>query len=141
MGPLYWILFLGPTAHYWTEMFPGQLLTGVGVGLVLPSLPAAAFGSLAPSQLSTGIGIYGMARQVGSALGIALLVAVIGHPSPAGTLDALRHGWFLMIGFAALAAVLAQPITRPVPAAPGDAAAHEAEVDRELAVEVTELLA
>jgi hypothetical protein len=45
---------------------------------VLPSLTAAAAGTLPPSRLATGIAVQTTGRQIGSALGIAILVPVLG---------------------------------------------------------------
>jgi hypothetical protein len=46
-----------------------------------------------------------MSRQLGSALGVALLVAVVGTPSPAGAVDAFGDAWWLMVAAAAGAMV------------------------------------
>lgn len=47
-----------------------------------------------------------MARQVGSTLGVALLVVVLGTPgTPAETLLAYRRGWLLVAVSAGLAAL------------------------------------
>jgi hypothetical protein len=46
-----------------------------------------------------------MSRQIGSALGVALLVAVLGTPSPAEVVDAFKDAWWMMVGAAALAAL------------------------------------
>jgi hypothetical protein len=44
-----------------------------------------------------------MSRQLGSALGVAILIAIIGHPSPGGALGAFGDGWTFMIGSALVA--------------------------------------
>ena len=64
-----------------------------------------------------------MLRQVGLAIGVAVLVAVLGTPgSPAGDLAAFRHGWEMIAGVslaAALAGVALLRAPRPVTAAAG----------------------
>jgi hypothetical protein len=94
---------MGATPDYATELLPAQLLGGAGVGLVLPTLSAAATGPLPASRFATGTAILGMSRQLGSALGVAVLVAIIGHPTPGTALAAFRNGWVFMI-FSSLAA-------------------------------------
>ena len=50
-------------------------------GLTLPSLVSAAVSVVAPQRFATGSGIVTMARQAGIALGIAILVTVLGQPA------------------------------------------------------------
>ena len=94
LGALLWVTSMGLDAHYLTAMLPGALLTGVGVGLALPTLTAAGATALPPQRFATGSAVLMMSRQVGFTLGVAILVAVLGTPtSPQGRLDAFRHGW------------------------------------------------
>ncbi len=66
------------------EYLPGSLLTGAGVGLVIPTLTGAGASSLAPERFATGAAVLTMGRQIGVALGVAVLVAVLGvHASSA----------------------------------------------------------
>jgi EmrB/QacA subfamily drug resistance transporter len=68
---------LSTTPAYLTGFLPAWVLGGIGVGLAMPSLLAAATATLAPAQASTGGGIVTMARQVGLALGVSLLVTLV----------------------------------------------------------------
>jgi hypothetical protein len=77
------------------------------VGLSIPSLLAAGSVSLTPARFGTGSGILNMARQVGTVLGVAGLVAVLAHVTPTDPLAAFRHGLWLIIGFFAAAALVA----------------------------------
>ena len=97
---------MGPVPHYASELLPAQLLGGTGVGLVLPTLSAAATGPLPPARFSTGTAVLGMSRQLGSALGVAILVAIIGTRSPASALSGFQGGWTFMIGAALAAGVV-----------------------------------
>jgi len=79
---------------YVGEVLGGLLLTGAGVGLTLPTLMATAASSLPPSAFSTGSAVVNMLRQVGLAIGVAVLIAVLGSPrTPAATLAAYQRGW------------------------------------------------
>lgn len=53
-----------------------------------------------------------MLRQGGLAVGVAVLVAVIGTPARVDPLSAFRHGWFAVAAFALLGAA-ASLILRP----------------------------
>ena len=57
---------------------PAASLSGFGVGLMLPSLGGAATAPLPPQRFATGSALYAMTRQIGVALGVACLVAILG---------------------------------------------------------------
>lgn len=85
---------------------------GAGVGLVIPTLANAVAASLPPARFATGSAVYGMSRQFGVALGIAILIAVLGNPGPGQVLASFRSGWEVMLGCALATAVTAMTIGR-----------------------------
>jgi MFS family permease len=87
------LAWLGPSVHFASDFLPQMIIGGAGVGLIMPSLTAAAAASLPPARLATGIAVQITGRQIGSALGIALLVAVLGT----GTTQDFNAAWELMI--------------------------------------------
>ena len=96
----------------------GMILTGVGVGLTLPTLMGAATASLPPSSFATGSGVLNMTRQTALALGVAMLVAIVGAPhSPLERLAAFEHAWWIMAGLALLSLLPMMLLIRPKPAA------------------------
>jgi EmrB/QacA subfamily drug resistance transporter len=109
----------GETPHYVTDFMPGFVVGGIGVGFVLPSVQGAAMSTLPPALFSTGTAKISMARQIGAALGIAILVAVIGTPEPGHVVDAFKPVWRVEI-LAALGAgvamLLVGPLRAPAPA-------------------------
>ena len=115
------------TPSYASDFLPGMVLGGIGVGFVLPSTQGAAMSTLPPALFSTGTAKISMARQIGAALGIALLVAVIGTPEPGHVIEAFRPVWRVEI-LTALAAGIAMlsvgPLRAPaaVPATAGSPA-------------------
>ncbi|MGD0609644.1 MAG: MFS transporter, partial [Streptosporangiaceae bacterium] len=74
---LLWLIQMQAQPAYLTHLFPAQLLGGAGVGLTIPSLLAAGSASLPPERFGTGSGVLNMARQVGTVLGVAGLVAIL----------------------------------------------------------------
>ena len=110
LGCLWWRLRVGVEPDYASEMLPGLLITGVGVGLVLPSLASAASSSLPPARFATGSAVFTMTRQVGFVLGVSILVAVLGTPSPTDALSAFDHGWAFMVVTSALGVLAALSI-------------------------------
>ena len=75
-------------------MLPGQLLTGIGVGLILPSLSGVVGTVLPAARWGAGSSMVNTMRQIGTVLGTAVLVAVF-----AGTPDLadFRRGWLLVL--------------------------------------------
>jgi hypothetical protein len=72
-------------------MLGGMLLTGVGVGLTLPTMMATGTSSLPAHSFATGSAVVNMFRQIGLAVGVAVLIAILGSPrSSSATLDAYR---------------------------------------------------
>jgi MFS family permease len=77
-----WLALVPGTAPaYWTQWFPGLLLSGIGVGMVLPSLSGAATARLPQNQYGVGSAVNQAVRQIGSVLGVALTVVLIGQES------------------------------------------------------------
>jgi len=81
------------TPDFWGAWMPGQILSGIGVGATLPVLGSAALAAVPGGRFATASAVNSSARQIGAALGIAVLVVIIGTPSALTTVDVLRHGW------------------------------------------------
>jgi EmrB/QacA subfamily drug resistance transporter len=105
LGNVWWIVAVGLRPDYVAGLLPGLLLTGVGVGLTLPTLFSTAASSLAPHRFATGSAVLSMVRQIGFAVGVAVLVAVLGSPAGAtARLHAFDRGWLMVVAFALAAA-------------------------------------
>jgi EmrB/QacA subfamily drug resistance transporter len=61
----------------WTVLLPGLLLTGVGIGLANPAVTYAALGVVPATRSGMASGVSNTFRQVGIALGIATLGALL----------------------------------------------------------------
>ena len=102
-GAAWWVVAVGLTPNY-LEILGGMLMTGIGVGLTLPTLMATGSSTLPPQSFATGSAVVNMVRQLGLAVGVAVLIAVLGSPgSPAATLAAYQRGWTVIaaVSFAA----------------------------------------
>ena len=122
-GAAWWVVAVGLTPHY-GEILGGMLLTGIGVGLTLPTLMATGSSMLPAQSFATGSAVVNMVRQLGLAVGVAVLIAVLGSPdSPAATLAAYQRGWTAIAGISFAAGMVALGLLvarRPVGAsAPG----------------------
>jgi EmrB/QacA subfamily drug resistance transporter len=102
-----WLTQMQAHPAYLTHLLPVQLIGGAGVGLTIPSLLSAGSAALPPDRFGTGSGVLNMARQVGTVLGVAGLVAILARQSAADPLLAYRHGTMLIAAFFAGAGVVA----------------------------------
>jgi EmrB/QacA subfamily drug resistance transporter len=81
------------TAHpsYVTAILPGMIVGGISAGLTQAPLFAAA-GTLPPDRATTGSAVLNMSRQVGSAVGVAVVVVALGAGAR-HTLAGYHHAW------------------------------------------------
>jgi EmrB/QacA subfamily drug resistance transporter len=63
----------------WTELLPGLVFAGAGVGIANPALAQVAIGVVPPARSGMASGINNTCRQVGIATGIAGLGAIFQH--------------------------------------------------------------
>nr|WP_272922488.1 MFS transporter [Streptomyces sp. SID5785] len=61
---------------HWTRLLPGLLLSGAGSGLLNAALPLLAVESVPRERAAMGSGASNTARYIGSAAGVALMIAV-----------------------------------------------------------------
>jgi MFS family permease len=67
-GAAWWALAIGLAPDYVGDMLGGMLLTGIGVGLTLPTLMATGASSLPPQSFATGSAVVNMLRRIGLAI-------------------------------------------------------------------------
>jgi EmrB/QacA subfamily drug resistance transporter len=104
----------GAAPAYAGVVLPSLVLWGVANALIQPTLFATA--DAAPKgELASGSAVLTMARQLGSAFGVALLVAALGAQH-AADLPGLRRAWALVIAAAALIALAGLRAERRQPA-------------------------
>ena len=110
-----WFMFVpGTEAAYLTKWLPGLMLTGISVGMVLPSLSGAAVSKLPAAHYAVGSAVNQATRQIGSVIGVAITVVLLGH----GVVQRSDFNavYTLHIGLALLTAFLCAFVnTRPAP--------------------------
>ncbi len=92
---------------YLTHLLPAQLLGGAGVGLSIPSLLGAGSAALPPARFGTGSGVLNMARQIGTVIGVAALVAILAKIGPRDPVPTFRHALILIASLFAGAGLVA----------------------------------
>ena len=123
LGTLWLATQSGADPDFLGVWLPGVLLTGAGAGMAYPSLGSAALAVLPAESFGVGSALNATFRQIGAALGVALVVAVVGVPSAADAPAAFDAGWAVM-GAAALASTVAAIALGRVRADVGEPAAR-----------------
>jgi EmrB/QacA subfamily drug resistance transporter len=102
-GAVVWLSRVGADPNYLADFLPGQILTGAGIGLVMPSLSSVPGHALPAHRWGAGSALINTARQLGTVFGTVIVTLVY---EPVIDLAAVRLGW-LMIFAAAVASALA----------------------------------
>jgi EmrB/QacA subfamily drug resistance transporter len=135
LGLLWYVWRVGLTPHYLSLWLPGTLTVGLGIGLTFPVISAAAVSSLEPARYSVGSAVNQTARQVGGAIGVAILVVILGTPSTAEqALRNFHHLWIYVAIMSASAGIMATLLgKRPSP--PPSLANEDLAVDETIGLE------
>ncbi len=99
-------LVSGSRPAYVSVWLPGLILVGVGIGLTFPVLGAAALSSVPAERFAVGSAVNQTCRQVGGALGVAVLVALLGNDTGGASVAAFRHLWLFAAAMAALTGLI-----------------------------------
>jgi MFS family permease len=114
---------VGLHSDFWT-LLPAMLLGGVGMALTMSPMTAAAMGAVPVDKAGVGSGVLNSFRQVGGAMGIALMGAIVASYVHAGSHTALGRVQFVnglhaallvSAGLAFAAAVVAVAVVRTAP--------------------------
>ena len=94
-GALLFATTLDASSAYATAFLPATILTGIGVGLSFAAFGSAAVAELPRDRFATGGAINNTFRQIGAALGISTLIAVLG-PAAGVDISHFHRAWTLM---------------------------------------------
>ncbi|GAA4455191.1 DHA2 family efflux MFS transporter permease subunit [Phytohabitans houttuyneae] len=129
---LLWLARVPVDAGYWSGLFAGFLLTGAGVGLSGVAVQVVAFTGIPREVSGLAGGMVETAREIGGALGTAVVasvaISVADGASPANLTDGFHGGSYVAaaLNIAALLAaivLLRHPTPAPTAAVPAASAA------------------
>jgi MFS family permease len=104
--------------HVLAFFLPAAAVGAIGIGAVTTGVSTAAALSVAPQRFAAATGLNQTARQIGGALGVAILAAILAGYS-GSRLDAYRLVFGVFTAFAAATAIVGLFIGNPVrPATP-----------------------
>ncbi|MFF1923436.1 MFS transporter [Streptomyces sp. NPDC058221] len=109
---LSWMAFISPSGSFLTDVLGPCIVSGVGVGLVLAPVAAAATTGVASREAGMASGLFNSSRQLGGCVGLAALATVAAlrtgsATDPAALNDGYALGLAVTAGLFVLAAVVA----------------------------------
>jgi EmrB/QacA subfamily drug resistance transporter len=108
-GSLFTLSQIGVHTSYATVIAPAYVAMGIGIAMTMPTTTATAMGSVSPDKAGIASGVVNASRQVGGALGIAVLGTVgasfatsrwntFVHTAPAGAQEKTKQLTGLVVG-------------------------------------------
>jgi EmrB/QacA subfamily drug resistance transporter len=95
---LLWIALIAePDLAYWQIVAP-LILSGAGVAMSIPAAQSSVLTSVEPPDIGKASGIFSTMRQLGGALGVAVLVAVFAGAGSYESAQAFSDGFAVAIG-------------------------------------------
>src|SRR6185437_1349175 len=101
------------TPDYLHDLLPSMVLGGSGVGLALGTMIAAAVTSLPGPRSATGSAMVNADRQIAAAVGVAILVSLIGVRVQPDSIGQFRTAWFVAAVLSVATAAIAAGLPRP----------------------------
>jgi len=114
-----WLALVGTTGASYATLVAPLFVAGVGIAMVVPTVPATIMGAVPPRHLGKASGVNSTLQRFGTAFGIAAAAAVFSAHGGLGTPAQFTAGFRPALGFSAalsLAGVLtALAVGRRVP--------------------------
>jgi EmrB/QacA subfamily drug resistance transporter len=86
---------------YWSDLFPGFLIIGLGMPFVFVPVTIAAVAGVSHDEAGLASGLINTSQQIGGALGIAVLAAVANHVTTSQAADGTAAAQAAVDGFTA----------------------------------------
>jgi EmrB/QacA subfamily drug resistance transporter len=107
---------------YVTDLLPGFLLIGVGIGFAFVPISIAALAGVGPAEAGLASGLFNTSQQIGGALGIAVLSTIAtsrtsdaiagGSALPSALIHGFTGAFIVGVGIAAVGVVAALTLIR-----------------------------
>jgi EmrB/QacA subfamily drug resistance transporter len=133
--------------HYWSDLFPAFIISGLGLALAFVPMSIGALTGVGQAEAGIASGLINTTQQIGGAIGVALATTIAttftthyidshAGASPFGG-AALTHGFqiafYVLAALAALGALLAAVMLESRPAEPDTVVTDEAALQLEAA--------
>jgi len=91
------LMAVGPEPAYARRWLGPSMLMGLGSGLALPTLISATVVSLPMTRFAQGSAVSSTTRQIAAALGVAVLIAILGERGPSQTPGVFAGAWVMIL--------------------------------------------
>jgi EmrB/QacA subfamily drug resistance transporter len=144
-GGLLYYTQISVNGSYVTDLLPGFLLTGIGLGFSFAPVSIAALSGVTNREAGLASGLITTSQQIGGGIGIAILISVSttrtnnllssGVAAPTALTEGFRLAFWVAAGLAALAFVATFVLLRPDKSTVSAEAAesHRADSDEQVA--------
>ena len=112
---LVYFTFISVDGSYFADLFPGFILTGIGLGFSFVPVSIAALSGVPPPEAGLASGLINTSQQIGGALGVAILTTVSttraenlikdGTPQAVAFTDGYSLAFWVAAGFALLSVI------------------------------------
>jgi EmrB/QacA subfamily drug resistance transporter len=143
-GGLFWVSHIPVNGSFWSDVAPGMILLGLGMGGTFVSATICATSGVAPQDSGLASGLLNTSQQVGGSIGLAVLTGVATtstknylanlnlHSAPTrlqsatATVHGFHEGFLIASCFGIGASLIATIVIRNSRSAPSPAAAEPA---------------
>ncbi|GAB3776454.1 EmrB/QacA subfamily drug resistance transporter [Nocardioides ginsengisegetis] len=109
-----WLSGIGTTDTYLGAVFGPMLIAGLATGFVFMPITATVLGGVEPEHAGSASGLLQTTQQLGSAIGVAVIVSVYAAGAvPGAFVPGLQAAFLTSATFAALALVVSTVVLRP----------------------------
>ena len=96
--------------HSYGAILPGWIIIGIGIGLAMPTITALGTSDLPKRESAAGSAVVQMGRQLGSVLGNAVLIAVLGSAVATGAVARFLDAGWVTVGACAASMLISLPL-------------------------------
>lgn len=86
-----WMMTTWSLEQSWHPFVTSGLIQGMGIGFVFVPLQVLAFGTLPPSSRTEGAAVLNLTRNIGSSIGIAIVMALLARNIQVSHADLVQH--------------------------------------------------
>ncbi|MFI2200767.1 MFS transporter [Streptomyces sp. NPDC020192] len=120
LGMVWWTVTAPTKLPYVLAIMPGSMLTSIGTIVAMAAFAGRVSATIPQAFYASGSAVHTMAKQMGIAIGVALLLVIHDSAAHGGTspVPALREAWIVAAVLTVVAAGIALAGSRPTATSP-----------------------
>ena len=113
VGLLWHVWQVDAEPAFWSAWAPGMAIIGLGMGATYPMIGAACVREVDTADLSVASASNRTTLQIGNAIGIALVIAILGDAEGTDALDRMHVAWVVLAGLSVAVGVALAGVGSP----------------------------